>query len=300
MGRVFRGYLAGLPVACAIVALLPAAASATPVPSTVSKRVSVSAGGVTTSTLRCPGKGIALSGYVSALSGGAFARDSLPGDLHHWSFRLTANGGSGHARVALRCLGLKLPTGLKNVATKVFTTKELLHPGAGSSTVARSSCDKGFVPTGYGIDRSDAGGSAPQLLLSSAVPGSRSWGFRVKNTGAATQPVTIHLRCLGARATGKRGGQSLTEHFKLRRVKASGTVGSGSLTLRCPRGTYALAAGHALPAGDDIFATSSAPSGARGGRFSFRNPSGGKERVRTYLSCLSLRTSFSTLPSRSA
>ncbi len=292
MGRVFRGYLAGLPIVCAILAVLPAAASATPVPSTVSKRISVSAGGVTTSTLRCPGQGIALSGYVSALSGGAFARDSLPGDLHHWSFRFTASGGSGHARVALRCLRLKLPNGLKNVRTKVFTTKAVLHPGGGSSAVVRSSCDKGFVPTGYGIDRSDAGGSAPQLLVTSAVPDSRSWGFRVKNTSATAQPVTVHLRCLGARATGKRGGHSLTEHFKLRRVKSSAKVGNGSLTLKCAGGTYALAAGHALPAGDDIFATSSAPSGARGARFSFRNPSGGKERVRTYLSCLSLRTSF--------
>jgi hypothetical protein len=292
MGRVFRGYLACLAFGCAILVALPAAATATPVPSTVSKRVSVSAGSVTTLTLRCPGKGIALSGYVSALSGGAFARDSLPGDLHHWSFRFTANGGSGHARAGVRCLRLKLPTGLKNVGTKVFTTKTVLHPGAGSSAVARSSCDKGFVPTGYGIDRSAAGDSAPQLLLSSAVPDSRSWGFRVKNTGAATQPVTIHLRCLGARATGKRGGKSLTEHFKLRRVKDSAKVGSGSLTLKCPRAYYALAAGHALPAADDIFVTSSAPSSARGGRFTFRNPSGGKVRVRTYLSCLSLRTSF--------
>jgi hypothetical protein len=292
MGRVFRRYLSGLPIACAILALLPAAASATPVPSTVSKRVSVSASGVTTFTLRCPGKGIALSGYVSAVSGGAFASDSLPGDLHHWSFRFTSNGGSGHARVALRCLGLKLPKGLKNVATKVFTTKATLHTGGGSSAVTRSSCDKGYLPTGYGIDRSGAGASAPQLLLTSAVPGSRGWGFRVKNTGAATQPVTVHLRCLGARATGKRGGHSLTEHFKLRRVKLAAKVGTDTLSLKCARGTYALAAGHALPAGDDIFSTRSAPSGARGGSFSFRNPSGGKQLVRTYLSCLSLRTSF--------
>jgi hypothetical protein len=292
MGRVFRGYLACLPIGCAILVALPAAASATPAPSTVSKRVSVSAGSITTLTLRCPRNGIALSGYVSALSGGAFARDSLPGDLHHWSFRFTASGGSGHARAALRCLRLKLPAGLKNVGTKVFTTKTVLHPGGGSSAVARSSCHKGFVPTGYGIDRSDAGDSAPELLVSSSVPDSRSWGFRVKNTGAATQPVTIHLRCLGARATGKRGGHSLTEHFKLRRLKVSAKVGSGSLSLKCARGSYALAAGYALRAGDDIFATSSAPSGARGAHFSFRNPSGGRERVHTYLSCLSLRTSF--------
>ncbi len=292
MGRVFRGYLAGLPVACAIVALLPAAAAATPVPSTVAKRVSVGTAGVTTTTLRCPGKGIALSGYASALSGGAFVRDSLPGDLHRWSFHLTSSGSSGHARVVVRCLRLKLPAGLKSVGTKVFTTKAELNPGGGSSAVARSSCDKGFLPTGYGFDRSGAGASAPQLLVTSAVPDSRSWSFRVKNTGTATQPVTIHLRCLGARATGKRGGHSLTEHFRLRSAKGSDKVGTGTLSLKCARGTYALAAGHALPAGDDIFATSSVPSGARGGHFSFRNPSGGKERVHTYLSCLSLRTNF--------
>jgi hypothetical protein len=287
MGRVFSAYPVRFLLAGAILAALPGSALATPAPTTVSKSVSVGAGGVTTATLRCPRHGLALSGYVSALSGGAFTRDSVPGDINHWSFHFTSSGGAGHARVGLRCLRLKLPKGVKQVRTKIFTTKSVLHPGGGGSAAARTSCSKGYLPTGFGFDRSAAGGAAQSLELTGAIPRSRSWDFRVKNTGNSTQAATIHLRCLGARAS----DTNLTERFKLRRVASSGNVGTQSLGMKCGRGNLSLATGQLLPAGDDI-SVSAAPSHTRGGRFSFRNPSGGKQHVRTYLTCLSLRTSF--------
>jgi hypothetical protein len=290
MGRVLRRYPVHFLLACAALAALPGTALATPSPTTVSARVSVSASGVTSATLRCPRHGVALSGYVSAVSGGAFARDSVPGDINHWSFHFTSSGGAGHARVGLRCLRLKLPKGVKQVQTKVFTTKSVVRPAGGSSALKRISCSKGYLPTGYGVDRSTATGGAERLLLSGAIPRSRSWDFRIKNTGASTQPVTIHLRCLGARA--KQSSGSLSERFKLRRESFSGQMGSGSLDMKCAAGNYSLATGYSVPASDDISVTRATPSRVRSGRFSFRNPSGGKQHVRAFLTCLSLRTTF--------
>jgi hypothetical protein len=291
MTRVFRGYLVRFGLAGAILIALPASALATPSPTTLSKSVSVGASGVTSATLRCPHQGLALSGYVTSASGGVFARDSIPGDIHRWSFNFTSSGGSGQARVGLRCLRLKLPKGVKQVQTKIFTTTPEIHPRAGSSAKFRASCRKGYLPVGYGIDRSKAGAAAESLPISGAVPRSRSWDFRVKNTGSARQAVTLHLRCLGARAKSS-SGRKVSERFKLTQVADSVKTGTGALSLTCSPGYYALATGYLLRPSDDIFAVRSFPTHSRGGRFSFRNPSGGKERVRTYMSCLSLRTSF--------
>jgi hypothetical protein len=289
MGRVFTGYLVRGGIAAALLAALPATALATPAPSKVSGVANVSATGVSKATLRCPNNGIPLSGYVSSLSGGAFARDSVPGGVHGWSFNFTSTGGSGHAHLGLRCLRMKLPKGVNNVRTKIFTRKLTLHPAPGSSAKGSASCRKGYLPTGYGFDRSATTELASRLQLTSAVPGKGGWSFRVRNTGSSSQPATIHLRCLGSRSTADGG---LSERFKLHQETGAGTVGSGALGLRCPSGNFSLAAGYSVPAGDDISVTTAVPRGGRSGRVSFRNPSGPKQRVHTYLSCLSLTTRF--------
>jgi hypothetical protein len=289
MGRVSKGYLVRGGLAAALLAALPAAALATPAPSKVSAVASVSATGVSKATMRCPNNGVPLSGYVSSLSGGAFPRDSVPGGIHGWSFNLTSTGGSGHARVGLRCLRMKLPKGVSSVHTKIFTRKLTLHPAPGSSAKGSASCRSGYLPTGYGFDRSATTELASHLQLTSAAPGKHGWSFRVRNTGASSQPATIHLRCLGSRATAANG---MSERFKLHQESDSGTVGTGALGLRCPSGNFSLAAGYSVPAGDDISVTTAAPRGTRSGRVSFRNPSGPKQRVHTYLSCLSLTTRF--------
>src|SRR4051794_16999517 len=239
MGRVFRGYLVRFGLAGAVLAVLPACALATPSPTTLSKSVSVGASGVTSTTLRCPHQGLALSGYVTSASGGAFARDSIPGGIHRWTFNFASTGGSGQARVGLRCLRMKLPNGVKQTQTKIFTTTPEIHPAAGSSAKFRATCRNGYLPVGYGIDRSKAGAAAEDLPISGAVPRSQSWDFRVKNTGAARQAVTIHLRCLGARAVSV-SGRKLSERFKLSHVAGSAKTGTGTLSLKCSPGYYAL------------------------------------------------------------
>jgi hypothetical protein len=291
MRRVFRGYLVHFGLALAAIGALPAAALATPSPTTVSEEVHLEGGGVTTWKQACPRDGLALSGYVTEVEGGAFARDSVPGDLNHWNFAFTSSAGSGHGHVSVRCLRMKLPKGVRAVQTKVFTRKSVVHPLGGSSAKTRISCRKGYVPVGWGIDRSAAGGDARTLQVSGAIPRTHSWDFRVKNTGTATQTATVYLRCLGERARSQ-SGRKLTERFKLRRVAELTKTGTGTLSARCPSGYYSLAAGYLLRPTDDILARGAFPVHKRSGRFAFTNPSGASENVRTYLSCLSLKTSF--------
>lgn len=291
MSRVPGSYLARSCIVGALLAM-PAGAAATPDPVATSKQVSVGPSGVTSTTLRCPARALALSGYVKSVSGGAFARDSVPSSgLRSWTFRFTSSGGSGSARVGLRCLRVRLAGDLQRVRMKVRTRASGQSVGGSSSWAGRLSCGSGFVPTGYGLDRSRAG-TAGRLLLAGAVPGSRSLAFRVKNTSNQQQHPVLRVRCLGARATGERSGHSVSERFSIRRLGFSERIGSGSVSHRCSPGSYGLTTGHKLPAGDDISLTGSYPTGSRSALWSFFNPSGGSEPVRTYLSCLSLQTRF--------
>jgi hypothetical protein len=232
-----------------------------------------------------------MSGYVTSLSSGAASLDSIPVDIRRWRFQFSSSGGTKSARVGLRCLRLKLPAGgLQKVRSKVFTSRIVVQPAAHSSVTARESCAAGYVPTGYGLGRS----AAPRALqLASAVPRPRGWTFRVENTGASAQPATLRLRCISARVTGTRSGHTLSQRFSIARKAFSDTVsGNRSLTHRCGGGSLSLAAGHVVPVGDDSVMRLNFASGNRSGRWDVRNPSGAGAKVRTYLTCLSLRTRF--------
>jgi hypothetical protein len=174
----------------------------------------------------------------------------------------------------------------------VLSGRQEFVVAAGSTKTVSASCPRGYIATGYGLDRSHAGAAAHQLVLERAAPGSRGWEFRVRSAASAGRPIGIQLRCMSARATGDRSGRPIAERFSIKRLGFSNTTGSGSVSHGCGRATYALAAGFSLPSGDDIRVSAAYPSGSRGGRWSFVNPTGSDESVRTYLTCLSLRTRF--------
>ena len=296
MGRVFRGNPVRMPAAIGLAAsllALPTAAAASPTVVTVRKTVAVTGAGPTPATLRCPTKGLALSGYATRLSGGALARDSIPRGVGSWRFNLTSRG-RGRADLALRCLRVRVPQGLTRVRTGVSTARGRLVVPARSSRTVRLRCARGHLPTGYGLDRSEAGSAGRNLSLTSAVPAARSWSFRIENAGAATLAGQVRLRCVTERARGTRaGGGSATERFSITRVGFTDRVaGARSLSRRCPSGRASLAAGHYIRASDDVTLPLGFPAGTRSGRWRVRNPGGGPERVHTYLSCLSLRTGF--------
>ena len=298
-----RAFATSLLVLVAL-AVLPAAASATPLPSSVARNVQVKPSGTTSVSVRCPSRqSVALAGAVVSAGSGAVPRDSVPGDGRSWTFRFTTLGGSSagsrRARVVLRCVRLRIEQGMQEVRLRVFTGLREVTIRALSSRRVRVSCAPGFVPTGYGMDRAfrSEGGPLPaaDLRLAASVPSTGSWVFRVENAGGSDTRAALRVRCLARTATARRGSRSLRQGLKVHTAAFSDSVGTGSsenVTHSCPAGHFSLATGHALSANDDIFVRLASPFASRSGRWTFDHQAGGSQSVRTYLTCLSLRTSF--------
>lgn len=283
---------------------LPALASATPLPSSVSKGVQVKSSGTTSATVRCPStQSVALAGTVVSAGSGAIARDSVPRGARSWTFRFTTLGGttarSRRARVGIRCVRLRIDPGMQGVRLRVFTgLREVTVRGLSSRRV-RVSCGPGYAPTGYGIDHGfrDRGGPLPasDIRLAAAAPSTGSWVFRLENAGGDDTRAALRVRCVARTATARRGSRSLRQGLKVSRGEFSDNIGLGSsesVTHRCPSAHFSLGLGHALAADDDIVLRRAAAFDSRSARWTFAHESGGSQRARTYLTCLSLRTAF--------
>jgi hypothetical protein len=287
-------------VGLGLLAAAPGAA-ARPEPLSVEKSVRVSASGVTALTLRCPQGATALAGAVTSTSTGVNARDSVPRDAGRWTFRFTALSGarSPRARAELRCIRISRAAGVRSWRITSFTGRRTVRVQALATRGVRVRCMRGFISTGYGLDRSapEPVGPLPSgdVQLSAAVPTGNGYLFRLENTGGDPTRVTLRIRCLGRVATGRRGGANVRQEFEVDRAGFVDRVSSGgrrTLRHRCPAGRFSLAAGFSLDARDDIFLTGAHPAAMRSGTWSFNHPSGAGETVRTYLSCLNLSTGF--------
>jgi hypothetical protein len=293
------------PLACALAGLAVLAAApaalAHPAPFAVTKTVKVATSGVTTLTVRCPHEATALAGAVVSTSTGVTAGDSQPTESDRWVFRFTALAGSSKPRATaqVRCLRLDPEAGVRHWKVGNFTGSRTVKVAALSSRKVRVRCQSGYLATGYGIAQS-AGGPGQALpsgdvRVASAVPARASFTFRLENTGGDTQTVDARVRCLARQASAKRSGQTVMQTFAVDRAGFSDTVSSGGtrrLGHRCPGGHYSLAAGLSLSANDDIFLTNAHPAGRRAGTWIFNHPAGQRQPVRTFLTCLSLQTSF--------
>jgi hypothetical protein len=292
-------------VACALAALIALAvapaALARPAPFSVTKAVKVKTSGVTTLTVACPRAATALAGAIRDTSTGVSARELQPTGADRWTFRFTALKGvpSPNAAAQVRCLRLKPKAGVRHWKVTNTTGSRTVRVGALSTRRVEVRCASGYVATGYGVAQSAGGPEKPfpagEIRLASAVPSRSGFTFRLENTGGDPQRVTAQVRCLGRKATAKHGGGTVTQTFVVNRPRFTDQVRSGGRRLlhhRCPLGYYGLATGVSLSERDDIFLTGSHPNGPRGGLWRFNHPSGKPQRVRTYLTCLSLRTEF--------
>ena len=281
---------------------LPAAASGTPRPYSVTQTVQVRSSGTTTKTLSCPGRqALALAGAVESAGTGAVPRDSVPRDARRWSFRFTTLGGASNrrARITLRCVGVRIAPGTRDVNMRVFTGLQAVTVPALSSRRVRVRCRSGFRPTGYGIDRAFRGTGdalpAADLRVVSAVPSSGSWVFRLENAGGSDTVAAMRVRCLERSATARRGGEAIRQTFALRRADFSDVVGRGDderVSHSCPSGHFSLGVGHSLRQNDDIFTRLAYPRGSRSARWHFDHQTGAGQRARTHIVCLSLGTRF--------
>ena len=234
-------------------------------------------------------------------STGVTVRDSLPTDSWRWVFRFTALAGepSPRARAAVRCLRLDPAAGTRHWKVSNFTGTRTVRLAPLASREVRVRCLSGYIATGYGISRAAAGAPAPlpsgDVRVAAAIPARRSFLFRLENPGGDRVRVTANVRCLSRMASAKRNGTTVMQRFTIARPEFSDRVATGERRVvrhRCPAGHMSLATGLSLSVRDDIFMTGSHATGPRGGRWFFNHPAGKPQRVRTWLTCLSLRTGF--------
>ena len=289
--RVSAGWATAL--ATTLLAALPAgaAAQATVAPSSVSDSARVPAGGARSLTLACPSTAVALHAAPVRLPNGVRVAGSAPGENpRRWSFRFASAARSTRKVTAmLRCVRLRLPSGVSNVTVGVSTTSRsgLQLPAASSVEVALR-CASGHIPAGQGV-----GASTRAVSLAAAVPMRRGWLFRIENHGDAPARASVHIRCLQRVASGRRNGTRTRLAFKVRHATFSVRVRSGirSFTGSCGRNRFSLGTGISLDRRDDIALLRSFPSGSRDGSWFLRN-GGPPERVRGYLLCLARDSLF--------
>ena len=273
----------------AALAAFPAAAEASDViqPSTVSRSATIAGGATRTLALSCRAPAIALNATASGLPAGAELRRSSPSTgVLGWSLELAAAETAARQRLgaSIRCLRLELPTGVRDVSLGAATrrTPAVLVP-AGATRRTSVRCERGYIPTGYGIDRGGA-----QLRLAGAFASARGWSFRLANPGGAAAEASVVIRCLRAKVEGLRSGAPVSLRVETRRASFTDNAAAGrSLRHSCRTGEFSVATGFSLAAGVEL--ESAQPTGTRGGLWRFRGSGG---RVETQLLCLARDSTF--------
>jgi hypothetical protein len=275
----------------AALAAFPAAAEARDViqPSTVTRSATIAGGATRTLELACRAPAIALNAAASGLPAGASVLGSAPGaGVLRWSLELAAAESAARQRLraSIRCLRLELPVGVTDVSLGAATRRapELLIP-AGSTRRAALRCQRGYIPTGYGLSRGDT-----PVQLAGAVASARGWSFRLANAGSAPARASLSIRCVRARVEGMRRGTPVSLRLVTRRARFTDTVqAGGALRHSCRAGEFSVAAGVSLDPAAGLQLESARPAGARAARWSFR---GGSGRVETQLLCLARDSTF--------
>ena len=247
-------------------------------PLSVRQSAQVSGGGTAELNLTCPETAVALSGATSVEPG----TDSIPSqDPRRWRFRVSSQPGEPARRVraVLRCVRLTLPSGIRGVRLIVGTVRRPdVFVVAGATRRVALTCERGMVPTGWGLERGTAGRS---IAVSAAAPTRRGFVFKLTNTGEVGASATPRIRCLG-RTQRASSGERHSFSTRLARFRDAGRSASHT----CRDAEYSLATGVSLNTG--VLLGSATPTGARGGRWTFS--SGGQ--AKTSLVCLSRGTSF--------
>jgi hypothetical protein len=258
--------------------------------SSVTGRLVVPDGRSSTMRLHCPPSAVALNAAVTRKGRGVVVQQSVPGSgSGDWAFRFTPGGaGSRTVSAVLRCVSLRLPDGLTRARVNISTRSQsgmVLAPGATAS--ARLGCRRAWTATGYAL-RGGAG-----IRLASVVPEAHGWRFTLENTGSTSARAGVSVRCLRSKvtATGP-GGETSELAFRVSRQARSNTLGPASTTFTHSCGQrFSLATGSIVDPAASIHLAVSSPAGPAGGRWTFRNASGG-DQVRSFLVCLSRASRF--------
>jgi hypothetical protein len=258
--------------------------------SSVTGRVVVPDGRSTTMRLHCPPGAAALNAAVTRQGRGVVVQRSVPGSgSGDWGFRVAARGaGSRSVSAVLRCISLRLPDGLTRARLSVATRdREGPVLARGATATLRLGCGRAWTATGYAL----RGGEG--VRLAAVEPDAHGWRFTLENTGSATARAGVSVRCLRTKVAATGPGTSAEMTVGVTRPTRSNTLGPGSSTFRhsCGR-RFSLATGSIVDPAASIDLAVSSPAGPAGGRWTFRNASGG-DRVRSFLVCLSRASRFS-------
>jgi hypothetical protein len=264
-------------------AALPAAASAKLIqPISVSATTNVPAGQTRAVFLKCPARAVALN---AAATSALDATDSVPRPTARgWTLTFTAGATSRTGSGVLRCVRLDLPQSVSGVTLAVETQIEPVpEVPAGETQKLNIRCSHGFVPTGWGLDRT---GGDNGLSIAVATPTKHAWSFTVENTGDTGAAGTLYTRCLERKQRASTG-----QHHAFATRVAKSSITGDSATRSCRSNEYSVATGVSLPIKDDIFLTGTGPVGRHDGQWHFAKASGAGA-VKTSLVCLSTTTHF--------
>lgn len=284
----------GIAVGLAALAALPAAAAAraTVVPSSTDRSVTVPPRGARSLTLTCPRTAVALHAAAVRLPGGVRVADSVPGkDARRWTIRFASVArGARKARATLRCVRLRLPSGVSGVTVGVSTgSRPHVRVAARSSEEVTLRCPPGYVPTGQGVGAGTRG-----VSLTAAVPDDRGWVFRIDNRGESAAHASARIRCLERVVSGRRAGKRTALAFGLKRVAFQVPIAGGgrsSFKGSCARGRFSVATGFQVGGPGRTTLLRSFPFGARNASWTFANR-GVAGTATGYLTCLSRSSRF--------
>ena len=271
------------------------ASGAAPIVRSVERLVPIVQGDVVVSTIPCPSGMAALGGAVISRPTGSTVRGSIASSISRWRFRFGGYTGATrrNVRVVVRCVALNLRGDTTTLRTALPTDRVTVR--ALSTATTTLTCPRGYLATGWGFERRPPGSASPlgpeETQVYRALASGRSFLIGLENLGGADESVRVRARCLQQR-TRTREGQ--VHSFRIRNLTYRDRVRQGVDVEShvCPRGYFALGAGHEMDPADDILFRSSFVRHARTGRWSFENTSGTGDLVRTQLLCLNRRTNF--------
>jgi hypothetical protein len=264
-----------------MLAAVPGSAAAAPVvePVSVSRFTGLEGGERLTVSLTCPGTAVALHGAATSERG----TDSIPGsNPQRWTFRF-ANDSDGPRRVGgvLRCVRLRVPADVGDVALVVGTVRRPdVFVVAGATREVTLTCERGMIPTGWGIERGDAGRT---IAVAAASPTRRGFSFLLENTGNVGASATPRIRCL-ERQEQATGGKAHAFRTRVARFEDDANMVRHS----CRRGEYSVSAGVSLDPAADVVLDRATPRRERGGAWRFV----GDGSATTSLICLARNTRF--------
>jgi hypothetical protein len=264
-----------------MLAAVPGSAAAAPVvePVSVSRFVGLAAGETRTVSLTCPDTAVALHAASTSEPG----TDSIPGsNAQRWTFRFV-NRSAGPRRVGgvLRCVQLRVPADVGDVTLVVGTVRRPnLFVVAGAAREVTLTCRRGMIPTGWGLERGDAGRA---IAVAAASPTRRGFRFVLENNGNVGGSATPQIRCL-ERKEAATGGKSHSFRTRVAMFDDDG----GAVRHSCRRREFSVATGVSLDPAGDLALDRATPRRTRGGLWRFS----GDGSATTSLICLARNTRF--------